>query len=75
MSQALVDAQGVISDGERNVFRFSFHQTLIKHRNTVRWWFRDARGELHSGVAVDLRRAEETAAAFGYRRKLPVASC
>jgi hypothetical protein len=64
---------GVSTTTERDCFRYETYQ---RHRHLsrlyppvtrVQWDYRDAAGELHSGVARSVEQAKEAARRFGYK--------
>ncbi len=58
---------GVSTTTERDCFRYEEYTTEVSRRTKVQWDYRDARGELHSGVACDVDHAKERAREYGYR--------
>lgn len=58
--------QGVSTTTERNSFKFEVYQPVGSKTTKVQWDYRDASGELHTGIACDLNYAKAAASAFGY---------
>jgi len=58
---------GVSTTTERDCFRYETFRPAWRRCVRVQWDYRDAAGELHSGVAKTLDAAKVAARRYGYR--------
>jgi len=62
-----LSVNGVSTTTERDYFRCEVYKPVGLEDVRVQWDYRDASGELHTGVARDVLSAKAAARRYGYR--------